>query len=102
LRPHDAKSAHTALLEQTANAPTVELLEALPGEQRRRLVIEHDRLHREHPARLVLDAPLAQRFAQLVPGDREQPNRRRLRPRLVVRHRLERGRERHALPFSRT
>jgi hypothetical protein len=45
-----------------------------------RLVIQLDRLHRERTPRLVLDTTAAQRLAQLVSRDREQPRPRRSGP----------------------
>jgi len=63
-------------------------------DDRDRLVIESDRLHRKRTSRLVLDATAALRLAQLVARDREQPGPRRLRPGLKPRHRAECGSER--------
>ena len=52
-----------------------------------------DRLHRERTPRLVLNTTAAQRLAQLVARDREQPRLRRLWSGLKTRHRGECGGE---------
>jgi hypothetical protein len=67
------------------------------GQQLQRLhvvVVEHDRLHRQRPARAILHLPAAQRLEERVARDPEQPRPRRLGPRLVVRRRPQSGRER--------